>query len=134
MPVWHVSRGKGAFRQMVKDYEYACVGGMAASPQTRKRLKPYLRAFIDEAHRNGCRLHGLGFTGTSSLKDLPFDSVDSTTWLVGEKYNNVCVFRDGHMRQVHAPSGKHLRISKEELRRINGKEWIKFQKYADVAL
>ena len=63
IPVWHIERGKHEFQQMCHDYPYVAIGGIATR-DGRKRLGPYLRWFVREAHRLGARVHGLGYLST----------------------------------------------------------------------
>ena len=69
---------------MVKNYKYVAIGGIRQEIGV-KRYK-YFKLFLDEAHKHNCRVHGLGFTRTDDLESIPFDSVDSTTYLNGAKF------------------------------------------------
>lgn len=93
MPVWHPNRGKDEFIKMTKEYKYACLGGLVACTTVQRHfMEKFFQIFIDEAHRNGCRLHGLGFTSLKKLPEYHFDSVDSTSWLSGGRYGTMYKF------------------------------------------
>lgn len=88
IPVWHSNRGWEYFRKMCAEYEYVSVGGIAKNPNGKKieKIFPYL---IEEAHKHGSAIHGLGYTDTKRFKTNHFDSVDSTTWVSGSRYGVV---------------------------------------------
>lgn len=97
--VFHKERGKDYFIDMVKNYPYVAIGGIAGKGNQRRDYLPYFRWFIDTAHAHGAKIHGLGFTDFAHLRNLPFDSVDSTSWLVGGRYGVMYEMRDGIPRQ-----------------------------------
>ena len=123
IPVWHIERGKHEFQQMCHDYPYVAIGGIATR-DGRKRLGPYLRWFVREAHRLGARVHGLGYTDLKNLAKVGFDSVDSTAWLYGNRGGYVYVFDGADMRKVEAPKGK--KIDARETARHNFRTWVRY--------
>ena len=69
---------------MVKNYKYVAIGGIRQ--EIGKKRYKYFKLFLDEAHKHNCRVHGLGFTRTADLESIPFDSVDSTSYLCGARF------------------------------------------------
>lgn len=133
IPVWHKSRGKDYWLQMVKDYDYVAIGGIA-SKEIKKNEYPVFNWFINEAKKQNCKVHGLGFTHSSLLRKYKFDSVDSTTWNVGGKYGNVCVIdKNGLPTQKYKKENSKVKYV-SELNIHNFKEWVRFQKYAEKHL
>lgn len=132
IPVWHKSRGIDEFKRMCDEYKYASIGGIVAKEIKPEQYKAF-PAMIAEAHRRGCKLHGLGFTNLSLLPKCPFDSVDSTAWTTGNRFGFVYQFNGKTMVKHDAPKGKRLGDSRR-VALINYTEWIKFQKYAEVNL
>ena len=132
IPVWHLSRGMDEYRGMCKDYDYVAIGGIVNGEIPRNRYKAF-PVLIDEAHKQGAKIHGLGFTNISLLPKYHFDSVDSTAWTAGNRFGFIYYF-DGHIiRKKKAPAGH--RISKARDAALNNYiEWIKFQKYAEKHL
>ena len=96
---------------------------------TNAKAEKYIPWFIDYAHKNGAKIHGLGFTKTDKLPMYHFDSVDSTSWLAGGRFGFLHEFRAGKMVQHQVPKGK--RLSTIEGRKNNFSEWVKFQMWAD---
>lgn len=132
IPVWHKSRGKDEFINLCEQYNYVSIGGIVTKEITKEQY-PFFTWFINEAHKRGCEIHGLGFTDTKLLQKYSFDSVDSTAWLSGSRYGNVYYFDNGVMKNKSAPKGKktvHYKIIDEQ----NINEWLKYQKYAEAHL
>lgn len=132
IPVWHKSRGKEEFVRMCKEYDYVALGGIVAKEIKTDEWK-YLPWFINTAHENECKIHGLGFTSLQSLNIYKFDSVDSTAWTSGNRFGFVYHFNGKTMVKTDCPKGKRLADSKK-VALNNYIEWIKFQKYAEENL
>lgn len=131
IPVWHKSRGKEYYLQMVKEYNYVSIGGIVNKEIKPKEYK-YLPWFIRKAHEQGCKVHGLGFTNLRTLSKYSFDSVDSSSWTSGRRFGSIYEFKNGmlntHRRKNHR-IGDYKRADVHNIR-----EWIKFQHYAKYNL
>ena len=134
IPVWHVSRGKEYFIKMCKEYPYVALGGIVTQEVPRNVYEKAFPWFIDTAHKYGCKIHGLGYTGIEKLKIYHFDSVDSTAWLYGNRGGYLYIFNPltGNMEKKDAPKG--CRLKSKEAAMFNFKEWCKFQEYAEKHL
>lgn len=135
IPVWHMSRGKQYFLDMCKEYKYVAIGGLVTSKKDKKAIEPHLPWFINVAHKNGCKIHGLGYTSTANLHTRHFDSVDSTSWKVGARIGFYSKFdlKSGTISTEYKKKGQ--RIKNYKLIFANDfREWVKFQKYADKYL
>lgn len=129
IPVWHKSRGKEEYLKMCEEYDYVAIGGIVTKEITKDQY-PFFPWFINEAHKRGCKIHGLGFTDTNLLREYHFDSVDSTAWLSGSRFGHVYYFDNGVMKSKTPPRGKktvHYKLIDEQ----NVNEWLKFQRYAE---
>lgn len=126
IPVWHFNRGLKEFSKMCKDYKYV---GIGINHSFQPKQLDTLKYFIDEAHRNGAKIHGLGFTRTSYLKKLNFDTVDSSTWVSGGKYGAMFRF-DGESINRFQDRTKRYK-DRTAIDEYNLKEWIKYQEYMD---
>lgn len=130
IPVWHKSRGKQYFLDMVKEYDYVAIGGIVSGEIKRSEYK-YFPWFIEQAHKHNCKIHGLGFTNTKLLKKYKFDSVDSTSWVYGRKRGNIVVFNGEYIERVLTPrKGKRLKDG-ALANKHNLTEWVKFVRYMD---
>lgn len=137
IPVWHPSRGKDYWVQMIKEYSYVAIGGIATkdiSPAKYEALFPWM---LNQAHKNGAKVHGLGYTRVDNLERFRFDSIDSTTWTVGGQFGEITQFNKGRMERIsYRKNGVKTKLVKDRdmLTLYNFKEWIKMQQYADKYL
>lgn len=133
IPVWHINRGKEEFIEMCKAYDYVAIGGLVGKSGDRNKILYYLRWFVDTAHQYNAKIHGLGFTINEGIKNIPFDSVDSTTWLNGGKYGVLFVFDNGKLNRINSVNNglktKQLKnYQKTNLENLH--TWYRLQKYA----
>lgn len=135
IPVWHSNRGQEEFIKHCQEYPYVALGGLVGtgkSEYARKYWK-YFPWFINMAHKNGAKIHALGFTSLDGIKTFHFDSVDSTAWTSGNRFGFVYYFDGQTMKKIDAPKGKRL-ANHRKVSLHNYKEWIKFQMYVDTHL
>lgn len=132
IPVWHSTRGIDEFKKMCQEYPYVALGGIVGGEWKADKEK-YIPWFIETAHKSRTKIHGLGYTKLSRLKDFHFDSVDSTAWTTGNRFGFIYRFNGKTMEKIQCPKGKRLADSKK-VAEINYCEWIKFQQYAVKAL
>lgn len=132
IPVWHRNRGKDYFLKMCDEFSYIAIGGIVTQEIPRQKYESIFPWFINEAHKRGCKIHGLGYTGTKRLKDFHFDSVDSTAWLHGNRGGWLYKFNPetGEMGKIQYDG----RLKSKEGAISNFCEWVKFSKYADLYL
>lgn len=135
IPVWHNSRGKEEFERHVKEYPYVAIGGLVAvgKAEYARKLWKFFPWFINTAHKNGAKIHALGFTSLDGITQYHFDSVDSTAWTAGNRFGLVYHFDGRTMQKINVPEGYRIKDSKR-LALMNYIEWVKFQKYADTHL
>lgn len=88
IPVWHRSRGIDYFKEQCDKYSYVAVGGIAIK-EIKPKEYPIFKALIKEAHKRGTKVHGLGFTQLKKLKIYKFDSVDSSSWVSGNRFGAI---------------------------------------------
>ena len=135
IPVWHRSRGKAEFLKSCDSHKYVAIGGIV-SKEIRPNEYDVFPWFIRQAHEKGAKIHGLGFTSLAGLTRCHFDSVDSTTWLVGDRFSNICRFEcvkgKWTMTQKHLYGKRCKDVAK--LRQFNFNQWVRFQEYAETHL
>lgn len=132
IPVWHPSRGLKDFEETTKEYPYVALGGIAGAKKGSKQVKIYeknFNQFINIAHSNGAKIHGLGYTSLTGLKKYHFDSVDSTSWLAGNKYGMVYWFDGKTLQKIDKKPGQRVKTNQVILHNFN--EWKKFSQYAE---
>lgn len=129
IPVWHRSRGKQYFIDMVKEYDYVAIGGIAIKKIKRSEYK-YFPWFIETAHKYGAQIHGLGFSSPKYMEFVRFDSIDSTTWSGGGRFGKLYKF-DGKEIRIIAQGEKGKRMIREKGDLHNILEWIKYANYLE---
>ena len=132
IPVWHKRRGKDKWLELLSDYKYVAVGGIVTQEIKKTEhhiIFPYL---IKTAKTNNVKVHALGFTDLEGLTKYPFYSVDSTYWLYGNRSGVIYLFKKKTIRTIRKPNG--TRLKSREVAINNFKEWVKFQRYAQVNL
>lgn len=133
IPVFHRERGEEYFHRMCQEYDYVAVGGLVGTTYARQHYH-YLQWFIDVAHANNAKIHGLGFTSIEGLKKYNFDTVDSTSWLSGSRFASINVWNPITKKfdKYNKPRGKQTVKGFYRLAdKYNGKAWIQFGKYLE---
>jgi hypothetical protein len=126
IPVFHKNRGFNDWISMCKDYDYISIG-IAGKDCSWGARKIFLK-FINSAREYGCKVHGLGITGTRSLETVPFYSVDSTSWTTGNRFGHIWKFNGREMIKIDKPIGSKI-INQRKLAHYNFGEWCKFQEH-----
>ena len=129
---WHANRGADYWIKCCEEYPYVALGTTMASNAGKKiRSNPkILHWFINHAHKNNTKIHGLGFTNIKLLYELKFDSVDSTSWISGQKFGIIHNWNGERMIQFKREKGQRM-INPELRLKHNFEQWVKFQKYAE---
>lgn len=128
IPVWHKRLGKEEFLKMCDEYNYVAIGGIVSKEISKDEYK-YFPSFIREAHKRGAKIHGLGFTHPKYLSLCHFDSVDSSTWTIGNRFGRIAHFDEKIIQQHSRPPG--TRIISLPLSIHNFTQWVKFSNYAE---
>ena len=132
IPVWHKSRGQDEFVKMCEQYDYVALGGIVSKEITQKEYK-YFPHLIQIAHDHGAKIHGLGFTNLKGLTQYHFDSVDSTSWVSGNRFGGIYEFNGKTMIKHGKKDGQRLADTKA-VAIHNFSEWVKFTEYAEKHL
>lgn len=126
--VWHKSRGKDYWLKMVKEYDYVAIGGIVT-----REIKPseykHFHWLLAEARKQDCKVHGLGFTNLAGLKEYPFYSVDSTSWLSGNRFGSIYKFNGSTLLKFDRQDGQRVKTKETAINNFN--EWRKFADYME---
>jgi len=134
IPVWHYELGAEYYKNLCESYKYIAIGASGRNDSKWTRTKPaLLKSMVVYAKNKGVKVHGLGYTVMKMLPQIPFYSIDSTTWLNAGKYGEYQFFNGQKIikKQGKSLNKKSIRSKSLELQAHNLKEWIKFQKYAE---
>ena len=130
--VFHGWRGRDYFEELVKVKNRICMGGIAMGKARRNSLD-YFQWFLDTAHKNNCKVHGLAVTSPELLRKYNFDSCDSSSWTYSARSGTLYRF-DGcsikaYTGSENCPEGK--RIDTAFCAEKGVKEWAKYCEYLD---
>jgi len=128
IPVWHKSRGLDYWKKMCEDYNYIAIGGLVTQEIKRTEYDVFL-PLLKIAKDNNTKVHGLGFTNLKGLEKYKFDSVDSTSWLSGNRFGAVYWFNGKTMKKQNKAPGQRVKTTMTAINNFN--EWVKFSKYAN---
>lgn len=131
IPVWHKNRGVDEYKRHCQEYPYVGIGGYVIKELNNRDYAAF-PSMIKYAHERKTKVHCLGFTATCKFSKYHFDSVDSTTWIIGAKFGNICILKNNIIQQVHYSNKRCSNVA--ELMRYNLSVWVKFQKYAETHL
>lgn len=131
IPVFHKIRGLQTWREMCREYPRVAIGASAVTEECRwVRNSDLLLRMVNIAHDYGALVHGLGYTRLSNLNDtkIPFDSVDSTSWMSGGRFATVYKFTGSKLisRNIKGRSPGYKVLDAH-----NAAEWIKMQKFKE---
>lgn len=119
IPVWHKNRGIEDFKQMCQKYAGKVVAITGFKNEDIKD-EQYLM-FLKYAKKHNCKVHCLGMTRKSILDKVPFDYVDSSSWVQSSIFGRI----DGKGKVTKAFS----KTKREVVFRENYLAGMKMQEY-----
>ena len=147
--VWHDEEAYDTWEQHCQRYPY--VGLTAVNNQNAESMgTAYYVNMLKVAEKYNTVVHGMGMTRTGMLTQLPFYTVDSTTWLVGLQYGEVNYWTGTKMTRLKKDKWKGeilgqivslgfdeeklLAEDKEELIKVNVKAFLIAQDFIHTRL
>jgi hypothetical protein len=131
IPVWHKSRGLEYWKNMCKEYKYVAIGGLVTLEIKRTEYDVFY-SLLKIARESNAKVHGLGFTNLKGLEKYKFYSVDSTSWLSGNRFGAVYWFDGKTMKKQNKGIGQRVKTNMTAINNFN--EWVKFSNYAEKFL
>ncbi len=130
--VFHGWRGKEYFEELIKIKDKICLGGIAVGKARRNSLD-YFQWFLDRAHENDCKVHGLAVTSPKLLRKYNFDSVDSSSWSFSLRSGTLYRFDGCNVKSYagseNCPAGQRIDTSFCGIQGL--KAWAEYCKYLD---
>lgn len=77
---WMNKEWDGLLEYYIEHYPYIALGGMAGRENSKENLPRFLN-YVFSRTKDKTQVHGLGMTSEPLLKQYPFYSVDSTSWM-----------------------------------------------------
>ncbi len=119
IPVWHKNRGIEEYKKMCKDYSGKIIAITGFKNEDIKD-EQYMM-FLKYAKKYNCKVHCLGMTRKKVLDKVPFDYVDSSSWVQSSIFGRI-----GKKGKVTKEFSKNHR---EKVFIENYKEGLKMQEY-----
>lgn len=91
LPVYHGGEPLELLREFCQEYKYVALGGLTAKMSYSVGMRNLLAMFRVGAEYNTV-FHGFGMTKWDVLLNVPFYTVDSSSWGQGHRYGNVPVW------------------------------------------
>lgn len=106
LPVFHGGEPLSVLDDMVADYPYIALGGLAgaATASGSRQMWAFVVKCFQVAQGRSV-FHGFGMTNWKLMRDLPWYSVDSSSWGQGFRYGQVPVFDEKRGRFVKLQLG-----------------------------
>lgn len=124
IPVWHKNRGVKEFKNTCAEFSGGIVAFSAAKDEISASDFPM---FIKEAWKHDCRVHGLGMTKAAILDSVPFDFVDSSSWVHSALFGRLGTRRfKKETRREDAVYTSYLLWRKQQLKYFN--RWKRINK------
>lgn len=108
LPVWHIRSAKKVFESLCEKYNYIAIGGMVGTPW--KKLMPSLIWAFKHSVKKNVGLHGLGLTAIYPCHNLPFFSVDSSSFGAGYRFGRVPIWDIEQRKRVGVGLGDKKQV------------------------
>ena len=126
IPVWHWARGQHYWEKMCQEYKYIALGTDARRVKTNDI--PLYNSMTRLAHKHNCKVHILGFSAPTEMRNVIADSCDSINWISGSVFHpKLFEFKEGKL--TSKTIRKHLGMKHREVDTHNLYEWMKFATY-----
>lgn len=104
IPVFHYKGNTEFLLKYCETSRYVALGGLVPYSRQKNKLKKWLDycwSRLKNYRLDGelIRVHGLGLTSQWALMRYPWYSVDSTTWLIGNKFSEIAVSGTNRIRK-----------------------------------
>jgi len=104
IPVFHVNEDWVQLESYIEQYPYIALGGMVPYMRYTKKIMPWIiKAFKLAGDKSV--FHGFGATSWEVIKNLPWYSVDSSSWGAGFRFGQVPLFDENKGKFVTAKLG-----------------------------
>lgn len=99
LAVFHVGEPYEVLEQLCERYRYIALGGMVVKGKGAAVHRWAIQCF-KIAREHGTVFHGFGQTTMRSLMDLPWYSVDSSSWSKVSRYGSISLWDDRTQRMI----------------------------------
>lgn len=131
--VWHRERGKQYWLYMVKKYPYVGFSGFVKVGNEPEVPDKYIGWFLKTAKEHGAKVHGFGFTRPKLLLKYHFDSVDSSTWVLGSAYGHFYTLAEQEFKMLNQYSKKqgYKKAPTAVRDNLSARAWVQLQYFLE---
>ena len=131
IPVFHnMYRNKKDLDEILENYDYICISNSTNTLKTDTVRK--IKNFVLYCNSKGVKVHGLALTGKKITEEVPFYSVDSSSYTKTLRFGGYSVFDNEHKKMVNYNTENRLTKKGIEFYYIKTfNEWKKYQKYLE---
>ena len=123
IPVFHTGTDMKVLRDLIKHYGYIALGGMVGVPGPHA-LK-WCATCFKEARGNDVVYHGFGQTRNDVIQQLPWFSVDSSSWGAGHRFGQIPVWDRRKLTKVKVGDRTNIYKVARHIRDLGGDpEWF----------
>ena len=105
LPVYHYAeysqKRYDLFENYCKNYKYVAVGGVAGQNLSKNRMINYLNFCFKTSLKYKTKIHGFGMASLELLKNYPFYSTDSTTWIQPGRFGTCILYNGLETKRFH---------------------------------
>jgi len=120
VPVVHGGAPAEVMEDYCARYPYVALGGMVMKGGQAARMMRWIVQMHLIAKKHGTKLHGFGNTRIEIAKLVPWESVDSSSWMMGGRRGAVGLWDDDRHELVKVRAGDHDTRKRHELIRAHG--------------
>ena len=125
LPVFHVNEPWEYLEYYLEHYDYIALGGLVGIVHAKGMMPWLIKAF--QMLSASQRYHGFGMTSWEMLMNLPWGSVDSTSWASGYRYGRIPMFSTRLCKFVYATLGDTSSCFQwRHLFELHGFDWLDF--------
>lgn len=132
MPVFHNKyRTKKDLDEIIENYDYICISNYNLKKTGTNTIKS-IKNFVLYCNSKGIKVHGLALTGKKITEEVPFYSVDSSSYTKTLRFGGYSIFDNKHKKMVNYNTENRLTKKGIEFYYIKTfNEWKKYQKYLE---
>lgn len=122
MPVFH---SQSSVKDTLKDFEEWAKGFQFCAVSFGDTRMSYMPLFAI-ARKYGVRIHGLALTSYVAIRQFPYFSVDSTSWLAGSMYGMTYVANGDRLMAYNKDKKERVRSGQRHFCEENGIDFARF--------
>lgn len=110
LPVYHLGEPEYLYTDMLLNYDYICLGGVAGNIRGLNVTTPTIQKFARQAQAAGKRLHLFGIGAFPVLMKAPSYSADSSSY-IGYRWGKIKIFDEVQVKYIQFQVGDPRLIS-----------------------